>query len=203
MRKILITTLILTSSFFMVGCSSPNNEIDTDSISKIESEYTEDNTDTEENLYRKFEELFPKVEKVLQNNGIKYEIIERKLINNKYSEYQSINVSKASKPGVFSDIGFGLGTDMDGNISDIRIVMFLGVDNEEIKVNGFKIEETMLNDIAKILIKEGIDYSETNDKINALYNNDKEDVIVNTYDNIEEQLSIAGDYIGYFITINP
>lgn len=203
MKKIFITTLILVTTLVMVGCASAESKDENNTINQQVSENNESNKKIEEKLYKKFEELFPKVEKVLQDNGINYEIIKNKLENNKYNEYESINVSKVSKPGVFSDIGYGLGTDKEDNISDIRIVMFLGVDNEEIKSNGFKIEETMFNDMSKILIKDGIDYSDTNSKINELYNSGDEDTIINEYDNVQEVITVASDYIGYSITINP
>lgn len=202
MKKIFITTLILVTTLFMVGCVSAESKGKNDTINQQVYENTESDKKIEK-LYNKYTELLPKVQTVLESNAIEYEVVENEIDDKKYSNYSSIIASEENEVGKFTDISYNLGFNSKDEISDFRIVMFFNIDIDEIKSNGFKFEETMFNDIAKILIGDGIDYSETNNKINDLYDNDTEDIIINEYDNIKEKITVSNNSIGYSITINP
>lgn len=72
----------------------------------------------------------------------------------------------------------------------ISVLGYIDEDVERIKENGFKMEESLLGDIAKVLIKDGIDYSSVNEQVTDGIVNGAWCIINNQYGKIREHIGI-------------
>lgn len=179
--KLLIT--VLMASTLMLGCSN-KNEVVEENTNEVIHETVEETVEEEfidefayETIDEKFQRIKSMLEEVFQKHNIEYEFV---------------------GDGIDAYVGLGDGRLFrcsynkveDIYTSNIGVLGYIDEDVESIKENGFKMEESLLGDIAKVLIKDGIDYSSVNEQVTNGIVNGEWCIINNQYGNIKEYIGI-------------
>lgn len=179
--KLLISALMVST--LMLGCSN-KNEVVEENTNEVIHETVEETVEEEfidefayETIDEKFQRIKSMLEEVFQKHNIEYEFV---------------------GDGIDAYVGLGDGRLFrcyynkaeDIYTSNIGVLGYIDEDVESIKENGFKMEESLLGDIAKVMIKDGIDYSRVNEQITDGIVNGTWCMIDNEYGNIKEHIGI-------------
>lgn len=194
-NKAILLVLPLSMSLF-VGCAKESNKEVNNENTKVEEKINK-NSETNKNLEKFYDEKFEAVKSLFEKNNIKFEEInEEKGYTSLY--YYSVDEHKAGEFS-FADYYRSIDEEMD-QYSIVKASLSLTVDTSK----EFKIEETPLYELSKIIMDKEVDYTETNKQINEKLNKEL-DTISNTYDDgkFEEYIRIENNLIEYSITVRP
>ena len=199
MKRKITGILIIFTLILSVGCSSKDtNEVsDAGNTSQVVS------NNSEEKIYEIHEELLPKVRAVFEEYGLELE--EYPQIDNKYyTGIEGISFETFDDTN-HGDIGLARYkvAMSEGKAINVYADLFLDVEPDKIKENGFKIEDSIFAAVDKVMGNEDVDYTEINEEIKEAYNTGGNLYTTREYGNISCSVTADGDLLSYTITVNP
>lgn len=182
-KRIELLISVLMASTLMLGCSNKNKVVE-ENTNEVIHETVEETVEEEfidefayETIDEKFERLQSMLEEVFKKHNIEYE-----LGHNGIDSYTALGDGRLFR--------FAYYKSQDIYNPAISVLGYIDEDVERIKENGFKMEESLLGDIAKVLIKDGIDYSSVNEQVTDGIVNGAWCIINNQYGKIREHIGI-------------
>lgn len=199
MKRKIMSIVLLTTMVLSVGCSTKE-----ENKSTVESSNTNIvSKKNDKELYEIHKNMFPKVKEVYKEYG--FEVEEYENIDNEY-----YSGSKGMLYRIVDDVNHGdiYNARYEIGIEDDKAVkvyanLFMEVDPDEIKKNGFKMEGTFFEAMDKVMVGQDIDYSEVNQEIVDAYNNDGFLDSIKEYGNVSCRVTADGSMLSYTISIYP
>ena len=187
-KRIELLISVLMASTLMLGCSNKNKVVE-ENTNEVIHETVEETVEEEfidefayETIDEKFERLQSMLEEVFKKHNIEYE-----LVYNGIESYTALGDGRLFR--------FVYGKSQDIYNPAISVLGYIDEDVERIKENRFKMEESLLGDIAKVLIKDGINYSSVNEQVTDGIVNGAWCIINNQYGKIKEHIGIESPSI--------
>lgn len=205
MKRSILIGLILSTTLAFVGCSSNNNEgsnSQTSSENKVEEKV--DKKKINDEIIAKFEELLPEVLNVYEENNIIVEDSfnrEDKIYNK--TSYIDTPWREAKEHTDVSSSSFRIGFDEEGLAKDIAWSTYITMDEDVMKSEEFKIEDTFLGSISKLMITDPEHNAKVNESVNNHYKNHGNARYEFEYGNVDGTAVIEGSELRYTIHIYP
>ena len=204
MKKVLISMLVLSSLVTMVGCGNKSTATTDSDKSTTTNEQVENRKRSNEEMYKVYEELLPKVKSYYESLG--FDLEENKSQKCKdydgatgvsYTNYDNKNL------GEFSVLDYGLAFDKDGTVNFLAGSMYMNIDESFYKDGNFKFEETPFYELSKLFGMEDLDYTSVNEKVNDYFKGNGSDLIHRNKGQFSERINLGQSQFAYIININP
>lgn len=204
MKKVLISMLVLSSLVTMVGCGNKSTATDDSDKSTATNEQVENRKRSNEEMYKVYEELLPKVKSYYESLGVSIEEEKSQKCKDydgntyiSYRDYDNKNVDE------FSVVDYGLSFDQEGEIRFILGSMYMNIDESFYKDGNFKFEETPFYELSKLFGMEDLDYTSVNEKVNDYFKGNGSDLIHRNKGQFSERINLGQSQFAYIININP
>jgi hypothetical protein len=199
MKRKIGTALLLSNVLLLsVGCSDNKESVsNTEIASEVESI-------NQEEVYKIHEELLPEIKNLFNKYGFEYKELED-IDNEYYSGIKGVRykITDGINPGDIHYAEYKVGISVDGEAKCIYANIGMDVDPDEIKANGFKMEDTFFADIYRTITGQDVDYTDVNEEIYEAYNKTGFLDSIKEYGNTSANILADGSMLTYTIRMYP